>query len=181
MKKTNKKIVFFFGIISLICVIFLGMGGCKKVIVPNAIITVSNECGLAIDFTLNGEFQFSVEYEQTGTIENLPDGTHLLEARRKGTGEFVAQKSLDVRVNRIYTWSVLSSADVNIINNYGETLGIYGDDLYLGVVADLTNSKLEHVPYGDHKFEARTNEETVVATTTISILADNTYEWTIIK
>ena len=181
MKKTNKIIVLSFGIISLICAIFLGMGGCKKVIIPSGIITVSNECGVAIDFFLNGDMMFSLDYEQTQSVEDLPDGDHQLEARRKGSGIFVARETLNVIFNRIYTWSVLSSADIKIINNYGATLGLYGDDMYSGTIEDQTDVTLEHVPYGDHKLEAKTTEETVVATTTISVLVDITYEWTINK
>ena len=86
MKNKNKKIVFFFGILSIICVIFLGMGGCKQVVIPDGIITVSNACGLAIDFYLDGVFQFSVENESEDTVENLENKTYELEARRKGTG-----------------------------------------------------------------------------------------------
>lgn len=181
MKKTNKKMVFFFGIVTLICLILLGIGGCKQEIVPDAIIKVSNECGLAIDVFINGVFHFSVENEAISSIEDLEDGQYDLEARRKGTGEFVANVTLDVIFNRIYTWSVLSSARVKVINRYGETLSIYGDDIYLGDVVDQADSTMDNVPYGDRKLEAKTSDNTIVATTTISVLTDNTYEWTINK
>ncbi len=181
MKKTSKKIGLSLGIIFLICAIFLGMGGCKQVIIPDGIITVSNECGVAIDFFLDGEMMFSLDYEQTQSVENLLNKQYELEARRKGTGEFVAGDLVDVIFNRIFTWSVLTSADINIINNYGATLGLYGDGEYSGTIEDQADVILEHVPYGDHILEARTTEETVVATTTISVLVDITYVWTINK
>ena len=179
-KMFNKKLLTF-GIIASICVLLLGMGGCKQVVVPDAIIKVSNECGLAIDVFLNGVFQFSVEYEAIGSIEYLDDGEHELEARRKGTGEFVANVTLDVIFNRIYTWSVLSSARVKVNNRYGETLSIYGDDIYLGDVVDQGDSTMDNVPYGDRTLEAVASDDTIVSTTTISVLVDNIYEWTIIK
>lgn len=181
MKKTNHNRVLYFGILLIVCVFLLGSGGCKRMEIPNAIITISNECGVTIDFILNGDFQFSLEYEQERSIENLPDGTHVLEANRTGTGEFVAREELFMIINKIYTWTVLSSANINIINNYGQDLGIYGDNVYSGTVSDQSNVTLLHVPYGDHLLEAKTTEDTVVATTTISVLGDNTYEWTITK
>lgn len=181
MKNKNKKIVFFLGIISIICVIFLGSGSCKQVVVPDGIIEVSNMCGLAIDFYLDGVFQFSVEYEATQSIEELENRVYNMEARRKGTGAYVDGGLVDVIFNRIFTWTVLSSADIKIINNYGETLGLYGDDFYSGDVEDQDYVTLQRVPYGDHKLEVKTADDTVVATTTISILVDLTYEWTINK
>jgi len=181
MKMKLKKKLKTIGIFTLSCVLLLGMSNCKQIVVPNGIITVSNECGLAIDVFFDGVFQFSLEYEATRSVEDLDDGTYELEARRKGTGEFIARETLAVRFNAIYTWSVWSSAKIKIINKYGETLGIYGDDFYSGDVEDQLDVTLEHVPYGDRKMEAKTSDETVVATTTISVLADNTYEWTIIK
>ncbi len=136
---------------------------------------------MAIDFFIDGEFKFSVEYETTGSIENLADGTYLFEARRTGSGIFVAQESIFVRINAIYTWTVLSSASIKVINNYGETLSIYNGDINLGSVSDQSDAIVDNVPYGDQTLEAKKSDETIVATTTISVLADNTYEWTINK
>lgn len=181
MKMKLIKKIHMVGIFALICMFLLGMGGCKKIDVPLASININNECGLAIDLFIDGEFQFSVEYEDTRLIENLNDGTYLFEARRTGTGEFVAQESIFVRINAIYTWTILSSASIKITNNYGETLSIYNGDINLGSVADQSNATVDNVPYGDQKLEAKTSDETIVATITISVLFDNTYEWTINK
>ena len=181
MNKTIGKRVSLFGILVLIGVFLLGIGGCKKIAVPDAIIKVSNECGLAVDVFLNDTFQFSVEYEETKSIEELDDGTYEIEARRKGTGEFVARETLNVIFNRIYTWSVWSSASIIINNKYGETLSIYGDGMYSGDVEDQADVELEHVPYGDRKIEAKTSDDAIVATTIISVLVDIKYEWTIEK
>lgn len=169
------------GIFALSCVLLLGMGGCKKVVAPDAIITISNECGLMIDVFLDGVFQFSVEYKSARSIEELPTATYELEARRTGTGEFVGYELLPVRFNTIFTWHVLSSASLKIMNNYGETLEIYGDEELIGVLDDQIDNTLYNVPYGDRKLEAKTSDETVVAETTISILLDILYEWTINK
>ena len=176
-----KKKLQTFGVLVLVCVFLMGINGCKKVVIPDAIIEVVNDCGLAIDVFLNGVIQFSLEYESTHSIEDLDDGEYELEARRRGTGEFVAGETLSVIFNRIYTWYVMSSANIKIINNYGETLSIYGDDIDLGEIEDQSDAIMEHVPYGDHKLEAKTSDETIVATTTISVLFDLEYEWTITR
>jgi len=163
--------------------VFLLIGGasCKKIIAPDGIIVVSNECGLKIDFFLDGAFQFSIEYEQEQQVENLADGTYLLEARRSGTGELVDFENLDVWFNRIYTWHVLSSAKIIIKNRYGETLNIYGDDVLSGKVEDQDDYTLYNVPYGDRKIEVKKEDDTLVGTNTISVLLDIDYEWTIDK
>ncbi len=181
MKKTIENRVLTFGFLVLICVFLLGMGGCKKSEIPLAILNIDNECGLEVDIFLGGEFQFSIEYESTRSIEDLEDGTHYFEALRTGTGEFVAGEAIYVRINAIYTWSVLSSASIKIINNYGETLSIYGDELFVGDILDQDDGTIDNIPYGDRNLEAKTSDDTVVATTTISVLFDNTYEWTINK
>ncbi len=181
MEKVFNKKLQTFGIFASICVILLGVGGCKRIPIPDGKIIVSNECGLAIDFFLDGVFKFSVEYEQTESIENLEDGTYLLEAKRTGSNIFVSNETLSVVFNRIYTWSVLSSASIKVINNYGEPLNIYGDDILVGGVEDQADATMSHVPYGDRKIEAKTSNDTLVATTTISVLFDNTYEWTITR
>ena len=181
MKMKLKKNMKMIGILALSCVLFLGMINCKKVVVPNGIIIVSNECGLAIDVYFDGVLKFSLEYEATRSVEDLADRAYEVEARRTGTGELVTQETIDVLFNRIFTWHVLSSASIKIMNRFGETFDIYGDDEIVGVVDDQFDITLFNVPYGDHKLEAKTNGETVVATTTISVLEDILYEWTVNK
>ena len=181
MNLSNRKRLLSIGVISIICVVFLGFGSCKQVVIPDAVVKVINGCGVAIDIFLNGEYKLSLENDQSQSLEDLPNGDHLLEASRKGSEIFVDRQELNVIFNQLYTWTVWSSASIKIINNYGETIGIYGDDFYSGTVEDQSDVTLEHVPYGDHTLEARTTEETVVATTTISVLVDFTYEWTINK
>lgn len=169
------------GVFALSCVFLLGMISCNKIIAPDGIITISNECGLAIDIFLDGVYQFFVEYEDTKSIEDLRDGAFEIEARRKGSGEFVGRETIAVRFNTIYTWHVMSSASIKIINKYGETLYIYGDDIYSAVVDDQFETVLYNAPYGDRRMEAITSDDTVIATTTISVLLDILYEWTINK
>jgi len=181
MNLSNRKRLLSIGVISIICVVFLGFGSCKPAAIPAAVAKVINGCGVAIDIFLNGEYKFFLENDQSQSLEDLSNGDHVLEARRKGSDIYVDRLELNVIFNQLYTWTVWSSASINIINNYGETVDLYGDDVYSGPLADQTDAILEHVPYGDHKLEAKINDDTVVATTNISVLVDLTYEWTINK
>lgn len=181
MKMKRAKKALSVGNIVLMCVLLIGIGRCKKVAVPDGIIRVNNQCGLRIDFFLDGVYQFFVDYEEEKSVEELADGTYELLAKRSGTGEFVDSEILDVWFNRIYTWQVVSSAKVKIINQYGETLKIYGEGEYIGDVADQQELILFQAPYGDRNLEVRTLEDVVVATTTIAIYEDIEYTWTITR
>jgi len=170
-----------YGFLALICVFLLGMGGCKTDEIPLAMLNIDNECGLEVDVYMGGEFQFSIEHESSRSIEDLEDGTYFFEALRTGSNKFVAGEAIYVRINAIYTWYVYSSASIKITNNYGETLSIYGDDIFSGDILDQDYGTLDKVPYGDRKLEAKTSDDTVVATTTVSVLVDNEYPWTVNK
>jgi hypothetical protein len=169
-----------FGVVLVVCAFMVGMIGCKPD-PPLSNITVSNECGLAIDVFMDGIFQFYLEYGFMKTIEEVEWGTYQLEARRNSTGELVNSDEISVRVNENFKWRVWSSADIKITNNYGEKLKIYGDNVYIGELEDQTNSYMEHVPYGDRKLEAKLSDDTVVASTTVSVLENIVYEWTVEK
>jgi hypothetical protein len=169
-----------FGIVLVACAFILGIISCKAD-PPLSNITVSNECGLAIDVFMDGIFQFYLEYGFMKTIKEVEWGIYQLEARRNSTGELVASSELSVRVNENFKWRVWSSANIKITNNYGEKLSIYGDNVYVGDLEDQTSSYMEHVPYGDRKLEAKRSDDTVVVSTTVSVLENILYEWTIEK
>jgi hypothetical protein len=169
-----------FGISLVVCAFMVGMIGCKAD-PPLSDIEVSNECGAAIDVYMDGIYQFFLEYGFIKTVEDVEWGTYTFEARRNPTGEFVTSEDLSVRMNEILKWRVWSSADIKITNNYGEKLRIFGDNVYVGELEDQTSSIMEHVPYGDRKLEAKLSDDTVVASTTISVLENIIYKWTVEK
>lgn len=181
MSIINKKNRFWsFGIAFVACVILAGMIGCKQD-PPLSEIEVSNECGVAIDVFMDGIFKFSIEFGFIKTIKNVEWGTYLFEARKSSSGALIISEELSVRINEILRWRVWSYADIKITNNYGETLNIYGDNVYVGEIEDQSYSLMENVPYGDRKLEARLSDNTVVASATIAIEDNIIYEWTIVK
>lgn len=158
----------------------LGESACKED-VPISNLTVSNECGLAVNVYMNGAFQFYLEYGFMKTIKNLDWGTYKLEARRSATDQIVASEDVYVRLNDEVIWHVWSSAGIRITNNYGIELSIYGDNVHVGDLDDQQTSLMEHVPYGERKLEARLSDGTVVKSTTVSVTEDINYTWVIEK
>jgi len=167
-------------IVITVFVLVASLVGCKEAL-PLSEITVSNECGLAIDVYMDGIYQFFLEHGFMKTIDEVEWTTHLLEARRNSTGQLVASEELTVRMNEDATWHVWSSAFIRITNNYGEKVSVYGDNVLTGELEDQESALMEHVPYGDRKLEARLSDGTVVDSITISVQEDIEYKWTVEK
>lgn len=168
---------------ALVLLISLAAGiSCKNSTTPEqtqANILVGNECGTTVDVFFNGELQFTLEDQAGSTIFNVSLGTHDLVAKWEGTDKVVAAENPEVTQLSDYKWTVLSSANLTITNEYGETLNIYGDDSLLGQLENGKTDTLERIPYGEHKMEAKKSDDTVVASSTF-VIEDNTeYTWTI--
>ena len=143
-------------------------------------IFVSNECGIAIDVYMDGVFQFSIEFLYYEVIQNVPKGVYQIVAKKKGSEEVVAEDTVDVYTSGEYWVSVLSSASLKIINEYGETLNIYTNGSLQGELDHEESQVFENVPYGEHKLEAsKTSDNTLVASTVISVVEEKEYTWTI--
>ena len=88
----------------------------------------------------------------------------------------------DINEYKNFAWTVLTSADISIINNYGETIDIYGDGDLQGSVNDQETGTLSRTPYGDHLLEATKSGETdVIASITLDITENIQYTWTVTK
>jgi subtilisin family serine protease len=145
-------------------------------------ITVRNSCGIALDIYMDGTFQFYLENNEYYYIENVIPGTHLLEAKKKDTNILVKSQTAEIQENYGYTWTISSNAALKITNNYGETLDIYGDGTFQSALPDQTDLLLGSISYGEHTVEAKKQGgTTVVASTTIEVIEDITYEWIIQK
>ena len=159
---------------------------CKNSTTPDgndkARIRVNNNCGISLDIYMDSEFKFYLDNQEYYYIENFELGTHYLEAKKKGTDIVLKSTVTNIDSNQDYTWTISSSATVVIMNKYGETLSIYGDGTYQTDVDDQVTAQIGKVDYGGHLFEAkRPNQTEVLASTTIEVLGDNVYTWTITK
>ncbi len=175
------------GIIIWLGFFVLASISCKNPTSPDdealqANIIASNECGVTADVYMDGNLQFSVEYQYYNTIENVSLGTHELEAKKQGTETLVAAVSAEVSNLTNYVWNILSSINLIVSNEYGEILSIYAAGNYLDDLSSPGTMTIQNVPYGEHLLEAvRPSDETKVASITINIDEKKEYYWTISK
>jgi hypothetical protein len=183
MNFKNKKKLLNSCIIILIGVFVFSMIDCKSPESPEDVkadIFVSNECGLAIDIYANGIYQFSLEFLIYEVIENVSSGVYEIVAKKKDTAEEIATETVDVSASEDYWVSILSAASLNIINNYGETLNIYTNGSLQGELSDRENQVFTNVPYGEHVLAAsKVSDNTLVAATTVNVVEEKEYTWTI--
>ena len=186
--RTKKKEIIWRALRISVCLglLLLAGSGCKNSTTPDGNdkprITVRNNCGIAVDIYMDGTYKFFLEHKEYYYIEDVPVGTHLLVAKRKGTDKVLKSETAEIAAASNYTWTLNSTASVAITNNYGETLSIYGDGTYQTDVDDQVTAQIGKVDYGGHLFEAkRPNQTEVLASTTIEVLGDNVYTWTITK
>jgi hypothetical protein len=183
-KRTTKWPVW--GTVAILGLLILGGPACKNSTTPDgndkARIRVNNDCGIAIDIYMDSEYKFYLEYKEYYYIENFALGKHLLEAKKKGTDTVLKSTVADITIAQDYTWTVRSSATVAVVNKYGETLSLYGDGTYQSDIDDGVTATIPNIPYGEHTLEAkRPNQSEVLKSTTINVLGDNLYTWTITK
>ena len=178
--KTKKNPLIFLTV--LLAAVMLVLIDCKNSTSneePQANILVSNECGAALDVFMNGDYKFSLEYREYNTIQNVATVTHELVAKMKGTETLVLAETVEIISLTEHVWTVLSSADLTIANQYGETLNIYGDGSLQGEIDDGQAETLGRIPYGEHVMEARKLDGTVVASITLLFDENKEYIWTI--
>lgn len=187
VKFIKQKKMLYAGIISWLGIFILVSISCKSPTGPNAgtsviNITVSNECGVAVDVYMDGNFQFSIENLGNNILVNVSLGVHELEAKKKGTETLVVSFSVDIYETKEYEWTILSAARLTISNEYGETLSIFGDGDSLGDMDSPGTMIIHEIPYGEHLFEAkRPSDSTKVTSISIDFVENKEYLWTISK
>lgn len=180
----NKGKIKIFGIIVFLSTFLFALIGCKNPEGPNsgakANIFVSNECGVAIDVFMDGNFQFSIEFSYYEVIQNVPQGVHNFVAKKKDTEDLIASDSVNVNTSGDYWVTILSPASLKVINEYGQTLNIYTDGSYQGELEDQESQVFTNMPYGEHILEAaKTADNTLVESITIEVIENKEYTWTI--
>jgi hypothetical protein len=183
MNIKNRKKFWATGIILLLSIFVCSMTGCKSPDSPDVIranISVSNECGLAIDVYMDGSYQFTLEFLEYATIQSVAEGVYEIVAKKKDTGEVITTEIVNVNAFGEIWVSILSAASIKIINQYGETLNIYTNGSLQGELVDDYFQVFYNVPYGEHVLEAsKTSDNTLVASITISVVEEKEYTWTV--
>jgi hypothetical protein len=173
--------------IFLLSIFLLTVFSCKNTTGPEnetaeINITVSNECGIAVDVYMDKNFQFSVEYLESKTIRDVALGDHEFEAKKKGTETLLSFLSVELTERVDFVWTLESEASLHVANEYGETLDIYGDDNLISDIDALGTLIIENVLLGEHAFKAlRQSDQTEIASITIDFTENVPYFWTVKK
>lgn len=175
------------GIITLLGIFLFVSVNCKNPTSPDdgtsqATVIVINDCGIALDIYMDGNFQFSVEYSNTNTIRNVSLGLHEFVAKNKGTELVIMSISVEIQKSIDFEWTIESSASLTISNEYGETLSIYGDGSLLDDMDSPGILIVQNILLGEHLLEAkRPSDGTIVASITFDFAENKEYFWTITK
>jgi hypothetical protein len=183
MNLKNEKIRSTACIMIVLSVIVFSFIDCKSPESPEEIVAsiyVSNECGLKIDVYMDGAYKFTLEFLYYEIIENVSPGTYEIVAKKEGTGEVIVTEIVTITTSG-ETWvSILYSASINVVNQYGEPLNIYTNGNLQGELGDGENQVFTKVPYGEHVIEAsKASDNSFVASVTINVAEEKEYTWTI--
>ena len=184
-KRQRKRTAGIASLLGILLSSFLS-GSCKS---PNSSnerlttqVTVYNTCGAAVDVSMDGNLQVSIAIDSIEIIRNVVKGSHLFEAKTTGTGIAVYSVTIDVVTNQLYSLVIEGPGKINVVNQYGETLKIYGDDTYLFDLDNAATKAITGVTFGTHAFKAtKKSDGTTAASTSFSIVDAREYAWTIIK
>jgi len=192
-KKQGISSIFCIQVLALIGILLFSLICCESIFGPSdkeeepevveqesASIIVYNDYGESLDIYMDGNFEFLLGHENEATISDVSHEEHTLEAKIAETNEVVSSTTIDVVSNIDYTWSIDDPPDINVINNYGQTLKISMDGIYQFDLVDEENRWIIDVPFGERFLRAiKASDGSEVASTTINITENKDYSWAI--
>ena len=187
VKLKKRKKIPHAGIIFWLSFFLFTLISCKNPTSPDdgsttARMTVSNDCGVAVDIFMDKTFQFSVEYQESEIIQNISVGQHEFEAKNKDTEIVLSNVTVDLFEPRDYVLTIIGEASFHVSNEYGESLNVYGDGDLLSDIGSPGTLVIENVLYGVHLFEAKkVSDGTAVASISVDFAENPAYFWTINK
>jgi hypothetical protein len=182
MRKKDQKKILTCGILAFLLVFLCSSIGCKKIAALVTDLVIDNQCGVAVDIFMDGTYLFSIEYLENKTAEDVAQGSHFLEAKKRGTGIIVASITQEVVGGGNLLWIVETSASITVTNEFGEELRIYANGTYIGNLADKQSDTVANVIYATHQFDAnKASDNTNVASHTFNVVDNIEYTWTIRK
>jgi hypothetical protein len=158
---------------------------CKNTTTPEeddyveAKVIITNECGTAVDVSMDGIYQFSLDNGVIETIERVIQGTHTFEAHVEGTETLISSETYDIEDGFDYYWTVEPPSTITITNAYGEDLQIYVNGAYQGDIGDTETESITQVPFGSYNLEAVDSNSNIVASVIITVSEVKEYFWTI--
>lgn len=166
-------------------ILILSLAGCKGSTTPSSTtstIVVNNNCGATIMVYVDGTLKATIDDEAYATIDNVAEGSRLVEAKKADTGLLLTSSTLTIKVSTTTSMTVEGIAILHVTNQYGEILSIFQDTAYVGDIGDQITQNLSKVKFGTHTYEAKKKTDaTVVATITFDVTDILEYSWTITK
>jgi hypothetical protein len=166
----------------LAAVLGLSLGGCKHATTETlaSSITIVNSCGAEIDVYMDGALKSTVAVDGQGSIADVPTGSRLLEAKKKGTADLVYSQTLTITAGTNTTFTVSGQAVLRITNNFPDILKIYANATYTGDIGPGLTQSISRVKFGTYAMLAfKRADLTEVASTTIEVTQVQTYDWVI--
>jgi len=172
-------------IIFLIGILLSALTSCKS---PTGIdsnfkatITVTNLCGATVEIHMDENLLFTVANGFEQVIDNIVEGSHLMEAFKAGTNMLVATEAINISTSDDYWWEIFGPSRIIVMNKYGETLRIIVNGSYLGDLDDTYSEGITKVTFGEHKLDAIKSDDEVAASITIDVTEVKDYFWSIQK
>ena len=183
-KLINLKILHNATILTVTVIFLLLFMSCNNTTTPEdevveANVTVTNECGVSVDVSMDGIFQFSLNNGTSEAIEGIEQGSHIFEAHIAGTETLISSETYDIKDGFDYYWTVDPPSTITITNAYGEDLQIYVNGAYLGDLGDTQTQSITQVPFGSYNLEAVNSNSVIVASVIITVSEVKEYFWTI--
>jgi hypothetical protein len=173
------------GIVALLGALMFSFISCTTPNNPDQLVTdviAVNSCGAAVDVFMDGTFQFSIENNYHQTIYGVSQGSHLFEAKKKGTEILVSSATLTISPYQTYEYDIIGPCAVTVTNEFGETLQIFSDETYQFDLYDNSSIAIAQVAFGVHSLSAaKKSDSAVVATTSIDFQEIKEYKWIITK
>lgn len=173
------------GIVASLGALVFSFISCTSPNNPDQLVTdviVVNSCGAAVDVFVDGALRLSIENNYHQTLSGISRGSHLFEAKKKGTEIMVTSTTISIYPYQTYEFDIVGPCVVIVANEFGETLKISFDGANLFNLADNSSSAITQVTFGVHSLSAaKGSDSAVVATTNIDVQDVKDYQWTITK
>jgi hypothetical protein len=163
--------------------LLLSSAGCKHSTTPESTlsdIVVTNSCGASINVYLDGTQKATIDIGAQATVSNVAAGSHLVEAKKGDNGAVVLSTTVQIEASTTTYVTVEGAATVRVTNQYGEILGIYDGDSYVGDIGNQITQDILKVTFGSHDYKAeKKTDGTVVSEVTIDVADVTIYTWII--
>ncbi len=183
----GKTLRFILPLAGLAVLLALSLPGCKSstssttddtTTTTVARILVTNSYGKTLQIFMDGNAQFTLTNGGSSTITNVSIATHTMTAKLED-GTLVDTTTIDVTTLIDYSY-LIDRPDINVTNNFGETLRVYYDNVYQFTIVDDENRWLIGVSLASHFLKAtRATDDSEVASITINVSQNKDYTWTI--